>query len=238
MGPGLHSLRVPAPLPGTDAEVDTGLAPVLELAGAAQINLDHWILGAEAQYRTFFAIEPAPLPAQPGASGDPSASGANAAANVSSVSGMTSALRSQSLVIGASPGYRFGGSQSVALLLTLGWMYRSLHPEVAALPGASFTGFVGRPSLLIPFGGGVFTLRFAPELILVRSSQTNAQGAEATRDEGGMGLGGEGAIDMRLAKLLMASVQYRHSRVSLRRAAAGPATDAEWYVTVQAVLSL
>jgi hypothetical protein len=84
----------------------------------------------------------------------------------------------------------------------------------------------------------VFCLRFAPELIVVRSSETNAQGFMATQASGGIGWGVEAAVDVRLAKLLGAGLQYRRSRIAATRSTGEPAIDEEWYVAVQAVLTL
>lgn len=225
IGPGVHALRVPSPSAAAatgDGEVDTGLAPVAALAVAAQLGLGQWLLRAEAQYRTFFA-------AAPYESRVMSADGV--------MQPISSQLTSHSFVIGASPGYRFGGRDSVALMLLLGWTYRSLQPAVETLPGASLRGFVVRPALHIPFGE-VFCLRLAPELIVVQSSETNAQGFMAVQSSGGLGWGVEAAVDVRLAKLLGAGLQYRRSRISATRSSGEPAIDEEWYVAAQAVLSL
>lgn len=226
IGPGVHALRVPTPSDAGAAgygELDTGVAPVASLAAAAQLGLGQWLLRAEAQYRTFFAAAPYESPA----------SNMNGAMTQS----ISSQLTSHSFVIGASPGYRFGGRDSVALMLLLGWTYRSLHASNGTLPGASLRGFVVRPALHIPFAE-VFCLRLAPELIVVQSSETNAQGFMATQASGGLGWGAEAAVDVRLAKLLGAGLQYRRSRISATRSSGEPAIDEEWYVAVQAVLSL
>jgi hypothetical protein len=181
---------------------------------------------AEAQYRTFFGVESAPLASDP--------------SGMCTVNAATSgsALTSHSFVIGASPGYRFGGRNSAALFLMFGWTYRALHASVSELPGVSLTGLVVRPALHVPFGDGVFCLRIAPELVVVQSSQTNAQGFMPTQANGGVGWGVEAAVDVRLAKLLGAGLQYRRSRVAATRNSGGAAIDEEWYVAVQAVLSL
>ena len=224
IGPGVHGLRVPTPAEvGGFGEVDTGLAPAVSLAAAAQLGLGPWLLRAEAQYRTFFAG--APYQTQP------------ETMNGVMTQSISSPLTSHSFIIGASPGYRFGGRDSVALMMLMGWTYRSLHASNETLPGVSLRGFVVRPTLHIPFGE-VFTLRIAPELIVVQSSETNALGFMATQASGGVGWGAEAAVDVRLAKLLGAGLQYRRSRVSATRSAGDPAIDEEWYVAVQAVLSL
>jgi hypothetical protein len=225
IGPGVHALRVPMPTEaGVFGALDTGLAPAATLAAAAQLGVGQWLLRAEAQYRTFFAAAPYEQ--------------AMSSMNGVNVQAISSTLTSHSFVIGASPGYRFGGQDSVALMLLLGWTYRSLHAANATLPGASLRGFVARPALHIPFGDGVFGLRLAPELIVVQSSQTNALGFMATEASGGIGWGAEIAVDVRLAKLLGAGLQYRRSRISATRSSGEPAIDEEWYVAVQAVLSL
>jgi hypothetical protein len=229
IGPGVHALKVPAPAAGGGyGALDTGLAPAAALSAAAQLGLGPWIMRAEAQYRTFFGVESAPL----ASASDPT--------GMSPVQSQAagSALSSHSFVIGASPGYRFGGRNSVAVLMMLGWTYRSLRASAAELPGVSLTGLVARPALHVPFGDGVFSLRIAPELVLVRGSETNAQGFMPTQASGGVGWGVEAAVDVRLAKLLGAGLQYRRSRVSATRNSGGPAIDEEWYVAVQAVLSL
>jgi len=224
IGPGVHALRVPTPTEvGAFGEVDTGLAPAVSLAASAQLGLGQWLLRAEAQYRTFFAAAPYQTQAE--------------TMNGVMTQSISSPLTSHSFIIGASPGYRFGGRDSAALMLLLGWTYRSLHASNETLPGASLRGFVLRPALHIPFGE-VFALRVAPELIVVQSSETNALGFMATQASGGVGWGAEAAIDVRLAKLLGAGLQYRRSRVTATRSAGEPAIDEEWYVAVQAVLSL
>jgi hypothetical protein len=228
IGPGVHALRVPAPmLPSSYGEIDTGLAPALELSAAARLGIGQWVLRAEAQYRTFLGIEPAPLPSPPGQPG-----------NTGTPPTAASPLTSHSFVIGASPGYRFGGRNSVELQLLLGWTFRSLQASVATLPSATLNGLLARPAVLIPFGDGVFCLRLAPELIVVRASETNAQGFMPTKSSGGVGFGAEVAVDVRLAKLLGAGLQFRRSRIAAQRSAGDPAIDEEWYVAVQAVLSL
>ena len=227
VGPGVHALNVPAPAgAGANGELDTGLAPAAALSAAAELGLGPWIMRAEAQYRTFFGVESAPLPTDPGSM------------NVVNAATSGSSLTSHSFVIGASPGYRFGGRNSAALLLMLGWTYRALHASASELPGVSLTGLVVRPALHVPFGDGVFCLRIAPELVVVQGSQTNAQGFMPTQASGGTGWGLEAAVDVRLAKLLGAGLQYRRSRVAATRSSGGPAIDEEWYVAVQAVLSL
>jgi hypothetical protein len=231
IGPGVHALNVPAPSMGggsgsANGELDTGLAPAAALSAAAELGLGAWMVRAEAQYRTFFGVESAPLPSDPSGM-----SPGNAATS-------GSALTSHSFVIGASPGYRFGGRNSAALLLMLGWTYRALHASASELPGVSLTGLVIRPALQIPFGDGVFCLRIAPELVVVQGSQTNAQGFMPTQASGGVGWGAEAAVDVRLAKLLGAGLQYRRSRIAATRNSGGPAIDEEWYVAIQAVLSL
>jgi hypothetical protein len=225
IGPGVHGLRVPTPTEvGGFGEVDTGLAPAASLAAAAQLGLGQWLLSAEAQYRTFFAG--APYQTQP------------ETLNGVMTQSISSPLTSHSFIIGASPGYRFGGRHSVALMLLVGWTYRSLQASNETLPGSSLRGFVVRPALHIPFGDGVFNLRVAPELIVVQSSETNALGFMPTQASGGSGWGAEISVDVRLAKLLGAGLQYRRSRVSATRSSGDPAIDEEWYVAVQAVLSL
>lgn len=225
IGPGVHGLRVPTPTElGGFGEIDTGLSPAASLAAAAQLGLGQWLLRAEAQYRTFFAA--APYQTQP------------EAMNGVMAQSISSPLTSHSFIIGASPGYRFGGRESVALMLLMGWTYRSLHASNATLPGSSLRGFVVRPALHIPFGDGVFNLRIAPELIVVQSSETNAFAFMSTQASGGTGWGAEVSVDVRLAKLLGAGLQYRRSRVSATRSSGEPAIDEEWYVAVQAVLSL
>lgn len=224
IGPGVHALRVPPPTElGSFGEIDTGLAPAASLAAAAQLGLGQWLLRAEVQYRTFLAAAPYQTQLE----------------NTNGVmtESISSALTSHSFIIGASPGYHFGGENSVALMLLMGWTYRSLHASNATLPGVSLRGFVVRPALHIPLGE-VFTLRLAPELIVVQSSETNALGYISEQASGGVGWGGEIALDVRLAKLLGAGLQYRRSRVSATRSLGEPAIDEEWYVAVQAVLSL
>lgn len=227
VGPGSHTLDIPAP--NGRGALETGVAPAVELAAAAELGLGQWLFRAEGQYRTFFGASPAPLPS-----------------DVNNVSGMMPAqtaqapLTSHSFIIGASPGYRFGGRNSVALLLMLGWTYRSLQASVPTLPSASLTGVVARPTLYIPFGD-VFCLRLAPELIIVQNSETNASAGGVTttdRATGGTGFGVEAALDVKLAKLLGAALQFRRSRVAAARGIGDPAIDQEWYVSVQAVLSL
>ena len=93
----------------------------------------------------------------------------------------------------------------------------------------------------IPFGDGVFCLRLAPELIFVQSTEANAPidngagGSVTSQTTGGTGFGMEAALDVKLAKLLGAGLQFRRSRVVAWRSSA---IDEEWYVAVQAVLSL
>jgi hypothetical protein len=123
----------------------------------------------------------------------------------------------------------------------LGWTYRSLQASVATLPSASLTGLVARPALYVPFGDGVFCLRLAPELVFVQSTEANAPidngagGSMTTQTTGGTGFGMEAALDIKLAKLVGAGLQFRRSRIVAWRSSA---IDEEWYVAVQAVLSL
>jgi hypothetical protein len=224
-GPGVHALDVVSPVDGSSSRLDTGLAPAASLAASAQLGLGQWLLRAEAQYRTFLGSESA-LPAD-----------ANTMSGLRTQASETR-LTSHSFVIGASPGYRFGGRDSVALLLMLGWTYRSLHEAEGLLPGVSLTGFVARPALHVPFGDGVFCLRFAPELVVVQQSETNARGFMPSQASGGIGWGAEAGLDVRLAKLLSAGLQYRRSRISATRTTGQPAVDEEWYVSIHAALTL
>src|SRR6185312_11036379 len=72
VGPGSHTLNIPAPTaPGV---LDTGVAPAVDLAAAAELGIGQWLFRAEGQYRTFFGTSPAPVQS-----------------DVSNVSGMTPA---------------------------------------------------------------------------------------------------------------------------------------------------
>lgn len=238
LGPGLHALNVPTPGDSSDSgKLDTGLAPAIELAAMAQLSLGHWLLSAEAQYRTFFRIEPVSVPSAP-AVPDMQAP-AQAPAMDEMPAAATTQLSSHSLVVGVAPGYRFVESRrGVAIYVMLGWSYRSLRAPARQLPGSTLRGFVARPTLRWPFGDGVFQLRVAAELLAVQSSESNAAGFMSVQSSGGLGLGVEAGIDAKLAELLIVGLQYRHSQVSVARGAAEAATDEEWYVSVHAGVSL
>jgi hypothetical protein len=150
---------------------------------------------------------------------------------------MSTPLRAHSLDFGVAPGYRFAAADSVSLLVHVGWHFRGLRPIAQlALSELSWHGAVFRPELIVPFAGGAFTLRLAPELIVIAGLYTTLPD-ESGLAHTGLAFGGEASLDVRLAAPLALRLDFRESHASFRTAWAQNLSDAERFATLRVVLS-
>jgi hypothetical protein len=208
-GGGMRSVRVPTRTGGE--QVDTGFHfPAFEIALGAQLMLsDQWLLGAEAEYRGMFGVGVT----------QPLVNGTTVQASVSS----------HSVVAGVAPGYRFGARGSIDLRLLVAWTFRGLYPSDDSVPGGSIQGPLLRPELRIPFANGLFTLRLAPELILVLVSNATLRLTAPGLEQVGFGFGGEVSLDVRLTDAVQLGLEYRESHVSIASAWNNDYLDLERY---------
>jgi len=206
VGPGLAGRAIELPTREGTRSLSTGLHPGLALSLSAHGMIgSHFRLAAAGNYRTSFGlsgVETPPLDTQ-----------------------RKTSLRSHSLGFGLAPGYRFGAAGSVVLQLHLGWMFQGLRSVVdLAFPSVSWHGLVIRPELIIPIANGALSLRLAPEVVAVAGISTTLVGRTGLASSG-LGLGGELALDVRLAGWLQLGFEYRESHMSLGTSWGADVTD-------------
>jgi hypothetical protein len=194
-GMGARSVRVPTRAGGE--EVDTGFTfPAIEIGiGAQGIVSGQWLLSAQVQYRIMFGIT------------------VNQALTTGQV--VQTTITSHSVVGGVAPGYRFGEPGSGDVRLLLAWTFRGLYPGDPSVPGGSVQGPMLRPELRFPFANGLFTLRIAPELIVVITSNPQLALVIPGVHQVGFGFGGEASLDLRLTAAVQLGLEYRESHVSI-----------------------
>jgi hypothetical protein len=190
-GVGARTVRVPTRAGGD--QLDIGFSfPAIEIGLDVQYMLgSHWLLGGELDYRAMFGLNVS----------HPLATGETVQTSVTSHSG----------VAGVAPGYRFGERGSADLRLLLGWTFRGLYTGDDAVPSGTIQGPVLRPELRIPLADGLFTLRLAPELIVVIQSSATLRVNVAGLQQVGIGFGGEASLDVRLTDAVQLGLEYRES---------------------------
>ena len=95
-----------------------------------------------------------------------------------------------------------------------------------------------RPELRVPIGGGVLSLRLAPELIMVLTHDTTLPGNVAGLSSVGIGFGGELSLDLRLSSAFLLGVEYRESHVSVASGWGTSFLDVERYATGRITIQL
>jgi hypothetical protein len=212
-GAGARSLYVPRRVAGS--QLDTGLGfPALEISAGLQGMLSaEFLLSAEISYRTVFGLQSVAMGSAP------------------------RSVSSHSIVIGAAPGYRFGGQDGGDFRVFLGFSYRSLTPENTSMPSDTAYGLVVRPELRLPIGGGFLTLKLAPELIVAFGidasfRRTPVPGLSPV----GVGVGGEVALEMRLVDPVYLGLAYRESHIFVGSNLGSSFTDMERYLIVRGVV--
>jgi hypothetical protein len=212
-GVGSRSILVPtSPSRLGGNGIDTSLSPALDVSAMLQFAVgEKLVLRVGGAYRTLFAMnaayfDAASLPAQ-------------------------SSLSSHSVVVGGSLGFLTNGPDTLGLHLFLGWAYRSLTAAVETLPSASIQGPALRPELHIPIGGGVVTLRIAPELILIVGATAKLPANVPGLSTVGFGFGGEVTLDIRISKAFGLGIQFRESRALIASDWGTSATENERYIT-------
>lgn len=199
-------------------QLNTGLFPGVSIGLRLGTTLGaHALLRASADYRTSLGLV--------GLQGT----------EEQRASAMSTPLRSHGVGFGIEPGYRFGGAESVSLIVHLGWYFRGLRPIAQlALPELSWHAAVLRPELHIPFSRAV-TLRLAPELLVVAGLETSLPDATGIAHSG-VGYGGEASLDVAVAEPVSLRLEYRESHVSLGTAWARKLTDVERFATLRVLL--
>lgn len=212
-GVGSRSILVPtSPSRVGGNGIDTSFSPALDISAMLQFAVgEKLVLRVGGAYRTLFAMtaayfDPASLPAQ-------------------------SSLSSHSVVVGGSLGFLTNGPDTLGLHLFVGWAYRSLTAAVETLPSASVQGPALRPELHIPLGGGVVTLRIAPELILIVGATAKLPANVPGLSTVGFGFGGEVTLDIRISKAFGLGLQFRESRALIASDWGTSATENERYIT-------
>jgi hypothetical protein len=212
-GVGSRSILVPtSPSRVGGNGIDTSFSPALDISAMLQFAVgEKLLLRVGGAYRTLFAMtaayfDPANLPAQ-------------------------SSLSSHSVVVGGSLGFLTNGPDTLGLHLFLGWAYRGLTAAVETLPSASIQGPAIRPELHIPLGGGVVSLRIAPELILIVGATAKLPANVPGLSTVGFGFGGEVTLDIRISKAFGLGLQFRESRALIASDWGTSATENERYIT-------
>lgn len=170
-----------------ERDLESGFVPALG-AGLAISGMvsSQWLLSAEAQYRTLVGLHVA-----------------------------QTSVRSHGVNVSVAPGYRFGPRGSVELRLGLGWGFRGLRPVAPGeLGSTSLHGPFVRPELRIPISDGLFTLRIAPEVMVIAGIHTTLPDAEGGFSRAGLGIGGELSLDVRLSEPLYIGIDVRESHVT------------------------
>jgi hypothetical protein len=142
-----------------------------------------------------------------------------------------SSLSSHSVVLGGSLGYLTKGPDSLGLQLFLGWAYRGMSAAAPVLPSASIQGPAIRPEILIPIGGGVVSLRIAPEFILVVGASADLPANVAGLESIGFAYGGEATLDIRISKAFGIGFQFRESRALVPSGWGTSAVENERYIS-------
>jgi hypothetical protein len=190
-GMGARTVRVPTRAGGS--QLDIGFSfPAIEVGLDVQHMLgSHWLLAGELHYRGMFGLTVT----------NPLAFGGTVQTSVSS----------HSVVGGVAPGYRFGERGSADLRVLIGWTFRGLYTGDASVPSGTIQGPVLRPELRIPIADGLFTLRLAPELIVVILSSATLAVNVAALQQVGIAFGGEASFDVRLTDAVQLGLEYRES---------------------------
>jgi hypothetical protein len=211
-GVGARSVSVPARDGAVTA--DTGFAPAL-MVGADVFGVlgGHLLLGATVEYRTFFGLHMA----QQSPTGETTQVG----------------VTSHSIIVGAAPGYRWGGPGTTELHVLIGWATRSLTPPDSMLPGANAQGLLLRPDLRIAVANGVVILRLAPELILSLGTSSKLYSNVPGLAQAGFGYGGILGIDFRLGSSIFLGLEIRESHIQVASAWSASFQDMERYATVK-----
>ena len=212
-GVGSRSILVPtSPARVGGNGLETSFAPALDLNANLQFMLgEKLFVRIGGAYRTLFALNAAYFDA------------ANMPAQ--------SSLSSHSLVVGGALGYLTNGPNTLGLHLFLGWAYRGLSAAVQTLPSASVQGPAIRPELHIPIGGGVVSLRIAPEFILIVGASAKLPANVPGLSTVGYGFGGEVTLDIRVSKAVGLGVQFREARALIPSDWGTSATENERYIT-------
>jgi hypothetical protein len=213
LGMGARSVRVPSREGGE--EVDTGFTfPAVEIGVGAQGGLGgQWLLSAQVQYRIMFGISVSQALPTGGS--------------------VQTSLTSHSVVGGVAPGYRFGEPGSGDLRVLLGWTFRGLYAGNPSVPGGSIQGPTLRPELKLPLANGLFTLRLAPELILVVLSNQTLELVIPGVHQIGFGFGGEASLDVHLGEAVQIGLEYRESHVTIASDWGNNYSDMERYAILR-----
>jgi hypothetical protein len=130
---------------------------------------------------------------------------------------------------------RFGSSHSWYIAPALGYGVRSLRAEIHQLltPSYSLGGPLGRVTLRVPFGDDV-GLRIGPE---VQWLSVGAALRELNVESSGIGLGGDAALEIAIAKRLSLEFTFReaHAILSSSERKGASASDAERFITARLV---
>lgn len=144
------------------------------------------------------------------------------------------AVRSHRFEASLAPELRFGDARELRLSLALGYTTRSLRPEVHHLltPSYSLAGPFIRPALRVPILTKRLALQLAPELIGIVEvgDALNERGIES----GGLGLGGEASLELRLGAHFSVVMTFRESHIVLS-AQGGDASDVERFLSARIV---
>jgi hypothetical protein len=196
-------------------ELDTGLYPGVALGLRVGTAFgEHVLLQASVDYRTSLGLEGAEAQRQPA---------------------MKTPLRAHAVGFGIAPGYRFGGPNSVSVLLHLGWYFRGLRPiGQLALPEVSWHAALIRPELHVPLADGAVTLRVAPELLVIAGLYTTLPDQSGIARTG-IGFGGELAIDVRATAWLVVRAEYRESHARFSTAWDQSVSDIERFAALRLV---
>lgn len=216
VGGGIGARSVAIPSRRSDRRLSTGLFPTVQVGMQGELVVRRMLLGAAVTYQTAVGLQAAAIAPRAG----------------NSVEGAQ--LRSNSLTLGVSPGYRFGRSlDSVALRVFVGWAFRSLHTVVdLETPSYSLHGFDLRPELTVPLDHGFIVLRLAPELQVI-SGASRALVELSNAALPGVAFGGEAALQVRLIHGLFAALAYRESYAMLSTSWGSYVRDSERFVTLQ-----
>lgn len=210
-GVGLGMRTLGWPVDRSEASVDLGVFPALDLGAAFSLRLTRgFSLGTSCVYQSSIAHE----------INEPRVGN----------SAETQSVRSHRFEAALVPELRF--DEAIRLQVFAGYAVRNLHPEVHHLqtPRATLSGPFLRPMLRLPIGTGSLALRFGPELqwIAAVSSELSERGVNA----GGIAVGGELVFEVKLSAMFALELAYRESH-ALLHAKLGDASDGERFVTAR-----